>query len=238
MIKDRLFALFFRLGAFLFATAGLLKQLGIFGGIVNFNSFMFYTIQSNLLAILFFAYLSIRTAKRLREARKGNAGWNSRLGMVCAVDLLVTFIVFWALLAPQDIDPNYLWTFENIAVHTITPLLCLMDYILFSSAHSLKYRDVYYPCIFPALYVAFTRIARIMGYIYYYIGVAENPLSDNIETIPVRAPYFFLDFDRLGMMAIIYIGVILVFFLLLGHVIYWIDHKVRPSPPSASEFRE
>ena len=237
MIQDRRFALYFRLCAFLFAVAGLLKQIGVFGGTINFSSFMYYTIQSNLLAILFFAYLTIRTAKGLQEGRKGNVGWYSRLGMVCAVDLLVTLIVFWALLAPQDIDPNYLWTFENIAVHTITPLLCLLDYIFFSNNHSLKYRDVYYVCIFPMCYVIFTSIAGLMGYVYYYVGVVSDPFSSYIKSVPVRFPYFFLDYDRLGMMALIYIGVILVFFLLLSHIIYWIDHKARNHPPNAGELR-
>ena len=237
MIQDRRFALYFRLCAFLFAVAGLLKQIGAFGGAINFNSFMYYTIQSNLLAILFFAFLTIRTAKGLREGRKGTAGWHSRLGMVCAVDLLVTLIVFWALLAPQDIDPKYLWTFENMAVHAITPLLCLLDYIFFSNSHRLKYRDVYYICIFPVCYVAFTSISGLMGHVYYYVGVTSGPLSSHIETVPVRFPYFFLDYDRLGMMAMVYSGVILIFIIMLGHIFYLIDHKVRKPSASIGELR-
>ena len=106
MIQDRRFAFAFRLGACLFAVAGLLKQIGVFGGTISFRSFMYYTIQSNLLAIVLFAYLAVRTARGLREGARGNAGWHPRLGMVCAVDLFVTLAVFWALLAPQGMPAS------------------------------------------------------------------------------------------------------------------------------------
>ena len=232
MIQDRRFALAFRAGACLFATAGLLKQIGVFGGTISFRSFMYYTLQSNLLAVVLFAYLAVKTAKSLREGAHGNAGWHPRLGMVCAVDLLVTLIVFWALLAPQGMPLSYLLSFENIAVHTVTPLLCLFDYILFAPARCLKYRDVYYVCIFPLCYVLFTGIAGLAGYVYYYEGVVSSPFSSHIEVVPVRFPYFFLDFDKLGFMALVFIIVILAFFLLLSHILYRIDRKVRkPSRP-------
>ena len=97
MIKAKRFALAYRLCAFVFATIGLLKQIGVFGGTISLRSFMFYTIQSNLLAAILFAFLAVRTGMSLREGLRGSAGWHSRLGMVCAVDLLVTFAVFWTL---------------------------------------------------------------------------------------------------------------------------------------------
>ncbi|MDR0294198.1 MAG: Pr6Pr family membrane protein [Oscillospiraceae bacterium] len=228
MIQDRRFALAFRSGSFLFAVAGILKQIGVFSGSVSFGAFMYYTILSNLLAAALFAVLTARTARGLREGTRGGAGWYPRLGMICAVDLLVTLIVFWVLLAPQqDVSAGYLWTFENIAVHTVTPLLCLLDYIFFAEARTLKYRDVYYVCIFPICYVIFTVAAGLAGYVYGYEGILSSAFSSQINLVPVRFPYFFLDFDRLGMMAAVYIGGILIFFLLLGHGIFLIDRKVR-----------
>jgi len=164
MIQNRRFALVFRLGALLFATVGVLAQIGVFGGIISFSTFMYYTIQSNLLAIVLFAMLAVKTAKSLRDGVKGPAGWYPRFEMVCAVNVLVTFIVFWALLA-QMLSVEYLMSFENIAVHGLTPLLVLADYILFTKARHLKYRDVYYTCIFPLFYVVFTSIAGLAGYI-------------------------------------------------------------------------
>ena len=226
MIKNKLFALAFRLCAFVFATIGMLKQIGMFDGIMSLRPFMFYTIQSNLLAIILFAFLSVRTGMSLREGMRGSSGWHARLGMVCAVDLLVTLVVFWVLLVPE-VPASYLWTFDNIAVHTVTPLLCLFDFILFSEPRKLKYRDVYYVCIYPLVYVVFTTIAGLAGYVYYFSSTFSSPTSSYVEITPVRFPYFFLDFDRLGLMAFAYIGAILVFFLILSHAIFFIDRKFR-----------
>jgi hypothetical protein len=230
MIKDRWFALAFRAGSFLFAVAGILKQIGFFSGNISFGAFMYYTLLSNLLAAVLFAVLAVRTARGLREGRRGNAGWYPRFGMICAVDLLVTLIVFWALLAPS-IGTKYLWTFENIAVHGVTPLLCLLDYIFFTEAGRLKYRDVYYVCIFPLCYVVFTTIAGLAGYVYRYEGVVSSAFSGQGEPAPVRFPYFFLDFDKLGIMAAVFMVGIMIFFLLLSHGIYWIDRKAIKSRP-------
>ena len=227
MIKNKKFALVYRLGALIFAVAGLLKQIGVFSGNISFRAFMYYTIQSNFIAVLLFALLIARTIKALREGTQGGVGFYPRLGMVCSVCLLVTLIVFWALLVPQGMSLDYLLSFENLAVHLITPLLCLFDYILFAEARKLKYRDVYYVCIFPIAYVIFTSIAGLEGYVYGYEGVVSSAFSSSMELVAVRFPYFFLDFDKLGVTVLAYCGGILVFFIMLSHIIYWIDRKVR-----------
>ena len=227
MTKNLRFALAFRLCALFFAAAGIMAQSGMFSGKLNLGTFMFYTLQSNLLAVILFALLAIRTAKSLREGPQGNAGWYPRFEMVCVVNLLVTLIVFWSLLA-GFLSASYLWSFENIAVHTVTPLLCLVDYLLFTKARHLKYRDVYYTCIFPLFYVAFTSIAGLAGYTYHYTATFDSIFdAAPLYIEPVRFPYFFLDFDRIGLMALVYIAGISVFIILLGHGMYLVDRKVR-----------
>jgi hypothetical protein len=215
MIKNRFFALAYRLSSFIFALVGVLAQIGVFNGILRLDFLMFYTIQSNLLAVFLFILLSIRTIKALREEGIcGNAGWFARFEMICVVNLLVTLIVYWALLA-QTSTFN-LWTFENIATHGITPLLCLLDYILFTKGRHLKYKDVYYVNIFPLCYIVFVYITTFFGYVY--------RMADGTTR---RFPYFFLDYERFGFGVIAYIGGLFLFFLLLSNVIYLIDQKVR-----------
>ncbi|MCL2149680.1 MAG: Pr6Pr family membrane protein [Dehalococcoidia bacterium] len=226
MVQNRKFALGFRLGALLFALAGLMKQIGVFEGTISLGSFMYYTTQSNLLAIVLFAILAIRTTRGLREGPSGGVGWYTRFEMVCVVNLLVTFVVFWTLLVPQGISADYLWTFQNLAVHAITPLLCLTDYMLFSEAWRLKYRDIYFTTIFPLAYAAFATIAGLAGYVYYYVVALEIPLDAGVTAgTPVRFPYFFLDYDRIGAMVGVYMAGILVAIILLSHGIYYLDRK-------------
>ena len=226
MIKSKRFALMFRLCAMIFAAIGVLKQIGAFDGKVALGAFMFYTILSNLLAVVMFTFLSIQMLRNRTKPSRGSPGRYTRLEMICAADLLVTLMVFWVLLVPE-VPTAYLWTFDNIAVHTVTPLLCLIDYILFSEPGRIKYRDVYYVCIFPIAYVAFTSLAGIAGYEYSFSATFGNAASGAMDTAPVRFPYFFLDYDRIGIKALVYIVVLLAFFIILSHIIFFIDRKFR-----------
>ena len=152
MIQDRRFALIFRAVSLLFAIAGVLAMLGVFNGRFMPATLAFYTMLSNVLAIVLLGMLTVRTAAGLRGGRRGNVGYFARFEMICSVDILLTFFVFWVMLAPTifTMTGDYsLWTFDNLAVHAITPLLCLLDYILFTQPRHLKYRDVYFVSIFP-----------------------------------------------------------------------------------------
>ena len=158
MVKNRGTALVFRTGALVFALLGLMKQLGIFNGSVNMGHFMYYTILSNILAVVLFALLITRTASELREGIHGRVDWYSRFEMICVVDLLVTMVVFWALLVPF-VDAAYLWTFENIVTHTVTPLLCLTD-LTFTVSYSHISQTTSKNCILWELAVVIRRVVE------------------------------------------------------------------------------
>jgi hypothetical protein len=224
MIHNRVVALAFRIGCFALILLGLMVELDVFHGGMPLSAFMYYTNQSNLLALILFALLICRTAKGLRQdGPLGKTGYFARFEMVCVVDLLLTLVVFWVMLVPFVPDDFPLWTFANLSVHLIAPLLCLIDYILFTDARHLKYRDVYLVVIYPLCYVAFSSAAGLLGYVY------RQSAEDGA---PVRFPYFFFDFDRVGAMSLLYIGALLVFFLLLSHGLYLLDRRVRkPSFP-------
>jgi len=223
MIQNRRFALAFRIIALLFAIAGVTAQIGIFGGNFYTEAFMYYTIQTNLLAIVLFAMLAVKTAKSLREGTCGSAGWFTRFEMVCVVNIMLTFSVFWLLISNR-ISSEYLASFENISTHLLIPLLCLADYVMFSEAHRLRYRDVYLTCVFPIIYFIFIHIISILGYTFDRGLINEHIISADVPS-SVRFPYFFLDYERVGFMAIAYIMGILAFILLLGHGMYVIDRK-------------
>lgn len=180
---------------------------------------MYYTIQSNILALVLFGILFAKTVMAYRQdGRFGKTGYFPRFEMICAVDLLLTFFVYWLVLVPQAFSmggDNGLFSFGNLSVHLVTPLLCFADYILFAEPHHLKYRDVYGILIFPLAYVAFTAAAGFTGYVY---GVAA-------DGAPVRFPYFFLDFDRIGIMVFAYIAALAAVFLVISHLLYLLDRK-------------
>ena len=216
MIKNKAFALVYRVAALLFAIAGILSLLGVFSGEWHGTTLFFYTAQSNLLAVVMFALLIAGTIKGIR-GKSGDACYYPRFSMVVVIDILVTFFVYWILLAPT-FEGMEQWTFFNLSVHAITPLLCLIDYILFTRPRHLKYRDVYAVIIYPICYVVFATIAGFAGQTYY-----TGP-----DGAPVRFPYFFFDYDRIGVaMSLVYIGALIVIFLIMSHGFYLVDRKRR-----------
>jgi uncharacterized membrane protein YhdT len=191
--------------------------MNIFGGGMFFERLMYYTILSNILALFMFGLLLIKTVIAYnRDGKHGETGFFARFEMVCVIDLLLTLLVYWVLLAPVAPamgDQYAIFTFANISVHLLAPLFCLIDYILFTESGHIKYRDVYAVLIFPFLYLAFTSAAGFMGYVYRL----------SADGRPVRFPYFFMDYDELGLKAFLYIGVLFFLFLLIAHGFYWID---------------
>jgi hypothetical protein len=137
--------------------------------------------------------------------------------MVCVVDLLLTFVVYWALLASGE--KGALMRFDNLAVHFFSPMLCLIDYVLFTVPGYSRRRDVYAALIFPLSYMVYTSAAGYSGYTY---GI-------HTDGSPRHFPYFFLDFEMLGATSLLYIGLVAGMLIAIGYGVYLIDHKVRRS---------
>ena len=224
MIKSKKIALIYRCFALIIAITGLLDLLGVFQGEFHHYVLYYYTSQSNIMGIILFTLLLIKTISGIRESSKSNDSISSkntacyfpRFSMVCSINILLTLVVFWVLLVPQLQGIIPLWTYSNLATHAFTPLLCLIDYILFSEPRRLKYRDVYYVMIFPLCYLIYSSVAGLMGLVY---AISEA------DGLPIRFPYFFFDFDRIGALSFVYITCLLIFFLIIGHIFYYIDKK-------------
>lgn len=198
--------------------------MGIFEGKFNGDLLFYYTNQSNVLAVFLFGLLTVRNGLSLRDSRTGTTSFYLRFEMVVAVDLFLTFIVYWVLLAPTSFTMdgnNDIFTFTNIVLHGVTPLLCLANYFIFNEPHQLKQRDVYAVTIFPMLYVIFATIVGFAGHVF-----SISPVDHK----PVRFAYFFFDYDRIGWMAIPYIFAVMAFLVVLGYILYFIDKRRKVAP--------
>lgn len=221
MIKNRFIALISRCVCFIICFFGIIDTMGAFGGRFSGASLMFYTVQSNILVLLMFGLLIFKTSVTLKnEGADGSAGFFPRLSMICSIDILLTFGVYWIMLVPQQFAMTdggmNLWSFSNLAVHGITPLLMLADYIFFTESGHLKVKDIFLCAVYPLFYVVLSTIAGFSGYVYF-----------NSDNGPVRFPYFFIDYDQQGGLVAVYIIALLAVFFLLGFLLYLLDKKVK-----------
>lgn len=137
--------------------------------------FKAFTIQSNVwIALIYMAVL-------LNESSSGDKEPSSTLAslrFMATTSIMLTWIVFAVMLAPA-MNPSYLASASNILLHTVTPVLAVMDYLVDADASRNEWSDVLSPIILPLAYSVYFFIS------YWLTG-----------KMPV--PYFFLDYRRFG----------------------------------------
>ncbi|MCL2540410.1 MAG: Pr6Pr family membrane protein [Firmicutes bacterium] len=228
MIKNRIFALIFRIVAFTAILFGIIYNTGVFQGDFHWIIFLYYTILSNIFALALFGVLIFMTARKLKHnGAKGDSCFYPRISAAVTVCIMLTLIVFWCVLAPfaPAADRPFLVTYSNLAVHLIAPLLMLADYIMFSVGGKLKRRDPFLFSIVPIAYLVITLIIGFSGAVVYQLPGFERAGS---------FPYFFLDYNDVGLMMLVYIAALIALYLAMGWVAWLADKKrgKRKNSPS------
>lgn len=148
-------------------------------GFMNVGGLLYYTIQSNLAVLLttavYLAYSLIPAAiPRALDV----------LRFVVLVGITVTFLGFWALLAPF-MEKEYLLSINNLLVHTLAPILFALDFFLFDRSAPIAAAEVPWATAMPLFYFIFS--------------ITHAAVNPNLRFQDgSRYPYFFLDLDKYG----------------------------------------
>ncbi len=211
-LDNRLVALCYRIIFVILCAAGIYVSL-FENGDFNASALIFYTMQSNLLCLVVMIMVIGDTVYKIRDS--GIRGYNSafpRLKGATTMVIAVTFLVFHFLLRPILFEAgmeDYAASFANIAVHYITPILFILDWLMFDKKGVYSRYDPLLWESFPLAYFIFAVIRAQVG------GV--------IPQVGSRYPYFFIDIDAYGGMVALYVLGMAVFFIALGYVIVLID---------------
>lgn len=109
---------------------------------------------------------------------------------------------------------KYWRNFINPFLHLFNPLLFIFDFILFTKPGKMKWTYPLYSLIFPLIYV---NVYLIVGA---SLGADSNP-KNNIY------PYPFINVGMIGYgMTFLYIFALVGVFLLIGYLVYFLDHKL------------
>lgn len=160
----------------------------IFGdGFMNADTFKYYTIQSNILAMLTAAGMLVFEVLQLKGKTipVGIQIWR----MVSTIAITLTFLVFSLMLTPEMIIQGnswYLFTPGNIFVHNLVPIGAILDLCLFGSVKEMKKGWAFLGMAPALLYVCFVYISVACG----------STFSGNI------VPYFFLDYTTISWFSI------------------------------------
>jgi energy-converting hydrogenase Eha subunit C len=200
------FSLIFR-GAYVLLSGGaLLSWLGITGDNGTLEDIVFYTTQSNLLCYVFFLWYFIYGIAKSDNNAPANPA--PRIKGAITLSILVTGIIFVVLPGP-----SYVGAASKI-LHYVCPIMVLMDYLLFDVKGKYRRFEPFLWLVIPMAYVIFSQLRGAYG--------------GNITGTESSYPYPFLDPTPAGAGSgmILYVGIMLAGFLMLGYVIFMIDRAM------------
>jgi hypothetical protein len=149
---------------------GIQNRSGVF---INF--FSFFTIDSNVAAVVVFAIGAIFLIRNENEPR-----WFALLRGSAVTYMAVTFVVYNLLLRGISLPQGTTLAWSNEILHVVAPLLLVIDWFFAPGRRRLEWKDLRVIVAFPILWVIYTLI--------------RGPLAYN-ETAhkPTWYPYPFLD---------------------------------------------
>lgn len=223
---DSLFAQMIYRGIFLVLSAGAVALT--FAGSDGFNAgtFLYYTSWSNWL--IFAVTIAVFAGTVKRYARGETHGHNEALRFLKAnatVLIFVTFAVYAFVLpdAPLIAKADYWTDISNLLKHFICPLMFVFDWILFDAHGIVKVSWPFKGLILPLIYcIAVEARAGI------YAGMSGGTIPE--AELGNYFPYFFLDFQTLGVGGLfMWIGILICVFTALGFVVFGVD-KIGCAP--------
>ena len=193
-------ALIIRIGIVIATTIGLFLQLYP----NQWHQLTYYTLLSNIVVWAFFLYLLGVMRTDFDKTTSSTALLRTKGGVTIAI--MLTFLVYHFMLAPIAKNVDF-YNWKNYLLHYTSPILVILDWVLFDKRHVYKWLD---PIRWTALPLLYTVFALIKGYVF------QIPIPDQSHS---PYPYFFVDINQIGWNGFaMYFVAILVGYMLLGYI--------------------
>lgn len=178
----------------------------------------YYTLQSNVICLI--AFIIVLTLELLDRKYKTDIYYLIKGGLV--ITIAITAIIYHIALAPGGFQMDALQNsisnkmLANFLVHTVSPLLVLLDYILFDEKGHFKF---FYPILWliqPLNYVVYVYTYSNLGGSFYNIGGSR------------QFAYFFLDYNELGYMGVLkWLVIIILGILIISEILVILDKFLK-----------
>ena len=205
------FSLCYRLLGLLVSAGGVALHMSadkvVEVGFMIRHKLAYFTIQTNIFAVLLFGYLLWKTL-RSRGRTLAKVPPSLHLGVTFLITM--TMLGFWLLLEPSTGNTEVpLVYISSLILHTFTPLLVIGDYVLFADHGRVTRADAAKWLIYPVGYLIFVMLFSLTIREPYY------SFQMNGKTVELMYPYPFLDPSVMGSWGVAgaVLGLALVFWL-------------------------
>jgi hypothetical protein len=188
LLPCRPLALAYRVVAALVMAWGIGRVSGFFDGHPSAVQFLYYTVLSNILCLVWMVVSAVRTATDLRrDGARGASTPSARFALAVPFAITVTMLIYLIVLVPEAFTQNTGYTpftLTDNLVHIITPALAIADWLLFVPKGRARWSDPIAWAGIPFAYLAFAFVYGALG------GTFGGG---------TRYPYPFMDLERNGL---------------------------------------
>ena len=181
----------------------------------------YYTLQSNMICLAMFVGIMVMIVLK-KDYRSDNKYYILKGAVVMAI--LVTAITYQVALAPNGFQMDISYTMRperywaNLFVHVISPMLVLLDYVLFDPKGNLKYKYPFIWLCIPWGYVIYVYIYNALGGRFFGIGGSRE------------YAYKFLNYKQIGYLGVIkWILVFTIAIFVLSNILVFLDRRKNTS---------
>tara|TARA_R110002051_G_scaffold325483_2_gene428147 strand:+ start:5526 stop:6179 length:654 start_codon:yes stop_codon:yes gene_type:complete len=164
-----------------------------------FNMFGYFTIQSNIILAIVYTVIAVVSLR----GESASPALNIARASVTTY-IIIVGVVYATLLAPLGAAGGVPVAWANTALHIITPIYALADWILFSDRARIAFTRLWIVLIYPIIWV---------------VVVLVRGATDG------WVPYPFLHPDTGYTSVFFYVGLIVVVMLAFGSLVFWISGK-------------
>lgn len=202
----------------------------IYGMIRSFDSLMFFTYFTNLSNIFIDVMLVIFLIYDIQGVKYRPQGMYI-IKFMATISITLTFLVYMFLLAPTN-SHGFMGAYlhngaGSLCVHFITPVLAIIDFIMYSYDYDAKEKHVFYAVVPPLIYVGYV---IVLGQCFYMRWDQTMLAPYNFLNYGAKTGWFGFDLSlmghtTLGIGTFYMIIVLLVIFIGLGSLFLKIRRK-------------
>lgn len=223
----RFIALAFRLASVVLIATGIVRITGIFSDTPSPKAWLFYTVLSNVLCLVWMLALLASTVRGLAAyGSRGHSTPSARGSAAIMMAITVTMLIYIFVLVPSafvqagDYQP---FSLTDNLIHIVTPVLLIGDWLFFVPKGQLRPGDPLRWVLIPLAYM-------VLSFLYGALG------GEFLEGARVPYPFMNVDVYGIGGVALwivgLGIGLVVVGYLYFGldRLIAWLagrEHQPR-----------
>ena len=218
----RIAALVYRAVASVLIATGIIRVANLFTDAPSWSSFLYFTVLSNVLCLVWMVWSAIVTARDgASQGWRGFSTPSARGEGFVMMAITVTMLIYLIVLVPylyEQPGAGAPFSLTDNLVHIVTPLLVVVDWLLFVPKGSFRAIDPVLWAIIPYLYLAFA----------FTYGAVGGDFGGG-----ARVPYPFMDVEANGFWGVVaWIAGLTVALIAFGYVYYGIDRLLARFTPA------